>query len=54
MVRYSGAVINVTATYNNHHVEHWSSSPTIGQGNSKFYVTNILLVQDNFGSSYQG
>ena len=44
IVRYTGAVAHVSATCNNNHTEHWESSSAAGEGHSKHYVTNVLLV----------
>ena len=41
----TGAALQITATCNNSHTEHWSSSSSIGEGRSRLFVINILLVR---------
>ena len=36
--------MHVVATCNASHTEHWSSSATVGEGQNKFYETNVLQV----------
>ena len=43
-INRTGAAIHVVATCNNSHVEHWMSSSTVGEGHSKLFVVNVLLV----------
>ena len=39
-----GAAIVVHYTCNSHHKGEWSSSPTVGSGNSKVWVINSILA----------
>ena len=46
--RYTGAALNVTATCNNNHTEHWDSSSSVGEGRAKHFIINVLLVRTDF------
>ena len=42
----TGAALQISATCNNNHSQEWSSSASIGHGNSKLFVINVLLVSN--------